>query len=281
MAIPTAITDLSATIASNSPSGSDAAFPNIDDYLRAAYGFIRQSDTKASDVASAASVDLGAVVGRIVDVTGTTTITSFGTVAAGIWRIVRFTGALTLTHHATSLILPGGANITTAAGDCLVAVSLGSGNWVVTHFQPAEGYATKTYADDLEVDTFVQAIRSGNQTSGTTITFDSEPNDSATAFVHTTGIFTAPATGWYLIQIGTAFKNVTGTGTVHTLSLVHNSTAVSALTVTVPDFGATAIPLTMVRYLTASDTVHAETSSALTTGIYVDNAWMTIMRVAR
>lgn len=139
MAIPTAITDLSATIASNAPAGGDQAFPNIDDYLRAAYGFIRQGDTKAANIASAATVDLGAAVGRIVDVTGSTTVTSFGTTSAGIWRIVRFTGALTLTHNGTNLILPGAANITTAAGDCLVAVSLGSGNWVVTQYQKASG----------------------------------------------------------------------------------------------------------------------------------------------
>src|SRR5690606_7462320 len=130
MAVPTAITDLSATIASNSPAGGDTVFPELDNYLRAAFGFIRQGDAKASDVASATTTDLGAAAGRIVDVTGTTTITSFGTVAAGVWRIVRFTGALTLTHNATSLILPGSANIKTAAGDCAIAVSLGSGNWV-------------------------------------------------------------------------------------------------------------------------------------------------------
>ena len=137
MAVPTAITDLSATIASNVPAGSDQAFPYVDDYLRAAYGFIRQGDTKAADVASAATVDLGAVVGRFVDVTGTTTITSFGTVAAGIWRVVTFTGALTLTHNATSLILPGGLNIKTSAGDCVLAESLGSGNWRVVFYMPA------------------------------------------------------------------------------------------------------------------------------------------------
>lgn len=137
MAVPTAITDLSATIASNVPAGSDQAFPYVDDYLRAAYGFIRQGDTKAANVASASTVDLGAVVGRFVDVTGTTTITSFGTVAAGIWRIVTFTGALTLTHNATSLILPGGLNITTSAGDCLLAESLGSGNWRVVFYVQA------------------------------------------------------------------------------------------------------------------------------------------------
>ncbi|MCO5213686.1 MAG: hypothetical protein M9936_28640 [Caldilinea sp.] len=143
MAVPTTITDLSATIASNVPAGSDQAFPYVDDYLRAAYGFIRQGDTKAADVASASTVDLGAVVGRFVDVTGTTTITSFGTVAAGIWRVVTFTGALTLTHNATSLILPGGANITTAAGDSMVAESLGSGNWKIHIYMPAAGYPSK------------------------------------------------------------------------------------------------------------------------------------------
>lgn len=147
MAVPTAITDLSATIASNVPAGTDQAFPYMDDYLRAAYGFIRQGDTKAANVASASTVDLGAAVGRFVDVTGTTTITSFGTVAAGIWRIVTFTGALTLTHNATSLILPGGANITTAAGDSMVAESLGSGNWKIHIYMPAAGYPSKGYVD--------------------------------------------------------------------------------------------------------------------------------------
>lgn len=131
MTVPTVIADLSATAASNSPAGSDAVFPGLDDYLRAAFAFIRQGDTKASDIASASTVDLGAAAGRIVDVTGTTTITSFGTVDAGVWRIVRFTGALTITHNATSLILPGGDDVTTASGDCYLAISLGSGNWYV------------------------------------------------------------------------------------------------------------------------------------------------------
>ncbi len=52
-----------------------------------------------------------------------------------------FAAALTLTHNATSLILPGGANITTAAGDTAIAISLGSGNWVVVNYMPAGGYA--------------------------------------------------------------------------------------------------------------------------------------------
>ena len=147
MAVPTAITDLSATAASNSPAGSDAVFTDLDNFLRAIQAFIRQGDTRAADVASASTADLGAAVGRFVNITGTTTITSFGTVAAGIWRVVTFAGALTLTHNATSLILPGGANITTAAGDSLIAESLGSGNWKVHVFMPGAGYTTKTYVD--------------------------------------------------------------------------------------------------------------------------------------
>jgi hypothetical protein len=43
---------------------------------------------------------------------------------------MRFAGALTLTHNATTLILPGGANITTAAGDTAVAIPV-SGGWYV------------------------------------------------------------------------------------------------------------------------------------------------------
>jgi len=72
-------------------------------------------------------------------VTGTTAITALGTLAAGVERTVRFTGALTLTYNATSLILPTAANITTAAGDVARFRSLGSGNWVCVVYQRASG----------------------------------------------------------------------------------------------------------------------------------------------
>ncbi len=199
MTVPTAITDLSATIASNSPAGSEAVFPDGDNYIRAAMAFIRQNDTKASDVASASSVDLGAVVGRIVDVTGTTTITSFGTVAAGFWRIVRFTGALTLTHNGTSLILPTGANITTASGDCIIAVSLGSGNWLVTHYEPKRAR-------------FVAVNVSGSQTfstSQTVATFATETIDEGSNFASST--FTAPRAGLYAFGFSTSIIIASGT----------------------------------------------------------------------
>ena len=94
---------------------------------------------KGSDIASATTTDIGAMIGNYGDVTGTTTITGLGTVQAGTLRIVRFTGALTLTHNATSLLLPSAANITTAANDVGGFVSLGSGNWKCIWYQKYDG----------------------------------------------------------------------------------------------------------------------------------------------
>ena len=73
------------------------------------------------DIASAATTDIGALNTNFVRITGTTTITSLGANYNGP-KFVRFASALTLTHNATTLILPGGANITTAVGDRAIFV---------------------------------------------------------------------------------------------------------------------------------------------------------------
>lgn len=89
------------------------------------------------DLASAATTDIGAQLTNFLRITGTTTITSFGTNYKGP-RFLRFEGAVTLTNS-SALILPGGANITTAAGDCLIVVpkaTLGTADgWQVVAYQ--------------------------------------------------------------------------------------------------------------------------------------------------
>lgn len=97
------------------------------------------NEAKATNIASAATTDIGAATGNLVHVTGTTTITALGTVQAGTRREVVFDGILTLTHNSTSLILPTGANVTTAAGDCAEFISEGSGNWRCTSYSRADG----------------------------------------------------------------------------------------------------------------------------------------------
>ncbi|WP_374634066.1 hypothetical protein [Ferrovibrio sp.] len=122
----------------NIAEGCPAA--NINNAIRRVMADVKRSvGTKGSDIASASSIDLGAATGQFVDITGTTTITALGTVAAGTWRVARFTGTLTLTHNATSLIFPGAADITTAAGDVAAFLSLGSGNWVCATYERANG----------------------------------------------------------------------------------------------------------------------------------------------
>lgn len=140
-----------------------------------------------TDTASASTVNIGAVQSRNVNITGTTTITAFDTVASGTYRRLKFAGALTLTHNGTSLILPGAANITTAAGDTGEFVSLGAGNWVCVDYQKATGYPVKSQAGAGLTDTAgvlsVTAPAFGYiycTLSGTTLTVTKAYNMSAT-----------------------------------------------------------------------------------------------------
>lgn len=121
-------------------------------------------EAKAADIASAATTDIGGAAGNFVHVTGTTTITALGTAQAGARRIVRFAGALILTHNATSLILPTGANITTAANDCAVFVSEGSGNWRCVAYQRADGTALASAGGGLTGFTSALNTASPNNT---------------------------------------------------------------------------------------------------------------------
>lgn len=94
-------------------------------------------DVRGADIASAATINLTTATGNIVDVTGTTGISTI-TLADGMERTVRFTGALTLTNSA-NLVLLGGANITTAAGDFAVFRGYAAGVVRCTQYSRASG----------------------------------------------------------------------------------------------------------------------------------------------
>ncbi|WP_428491685.1 hypothetical protein [Rhodopila sp.] len=91
-------------------------------------------------ISSASTCDLGSILSRNVMITGTTTITSFGSSAALTSPIylIEFTAALTLTHS-SNLLCPGLANIVTAAGDTAIVEYLGSGAWRIRTYQRVSG----------------------------------------------------------------------------------------------------------------------------------------------
>lgn len=93
-----------------------------------------------ANISSATTTNLETATGQLTDVTGTTTITAL-TLSEGHLRVVRFTGILTLTNGA-SLVLPGGANITTAAGDFAIFAGYASSVVRCVLYQKASGKAT-------------------------------------------------------------------------------------------------------------------------------------------
>jgi hypothetical protein len=178
--VSAALKDWSSTSNSNSPSGATNISTGLDDNLREIQGsIVRGLSHKGADIASAGTTDLGAVEGLMHDITGTTTITGFGTVRAGIWKILKFEGALTLTHNATSLILLLGANRTTANGDVGIYISEGSGNWREVAFWGITPVAPTAVADTSTTQIATTAFVIGQAASQALM----ELGASATAYV--------------------------------------------------------------------------------------------------
>lgn len=111
-------------------------------------------------LASAATTDLGSVPGRYVVISGTTTITGLGTIKAGTIKYVKFSGVLTLTYNASSLILPGSADIKTVADDTAIFVSEGAGSWRCLAYERAanEGTYTPTGTAVANVDSVTPSL---------------------------------------------------------------------------------------------------------------------------
>jgi hypothetical protein len=128
-------------------------------------------------VASASTIDISAD-GTRWHVTGTTGIT---TITAGNNRTkrLRFSDAVTLTHNGTSLICPGGDDLTVAAGDIVSIETDGSGNVRVIDVydastDPDESLVTTTATQTLTNKT---VNLSENTLEGTAAEFDAACSD--------------------------------------------------------------------------------------------------------
>lgn len=100
------------------------------------------SSQPVQSIASATTTDLGTLTSPNALITGTAPITAFGSSASTSFPnyFVRMNGALTLTNGA-ALVIPGNANITTAAGDYFYVQYQGIGNWKIAAYFRQNGKA--------------------------------------------------------------------------------------------------------------------------------------------
>lgn len=109
-------------------------------------------------IASASTVDLSTALSNTITVTGTTTVTSFGTLPDGAVRTIVAQDGFTINYNATSMQLPGSRNLTLSAGDTLGLLSLGSGNWKVINYNAYNGVGSVIF----DLTNRVNLVTNGN-----------------------------------------------------------------------------------------------------------------------
>lgn len=135
------------------------------------------AELKAANITAAGTTNVWAVTGNSATLVGTTTITSFGTAPQAGAKFTLVAGAATPLTNGANLILPGGANYTTAVGDILEIYADSTTQMRVT-ISRADG----------------RAVTGGIATVGSTIT--------------TEATLTATSAGYQPIQMTTYGKSV-------------------------------------------------------------------------
>jgi hypothetical protein len=126
------------------------------------------------NIASSSTCDIGSATSPRVQISGTTTITSLGTQFNAL-RFVRLSGSLILTHNATTLVLPGAANITTSTGDAGIFASDGSGNWRCIFYQLASGIPLPSQNPTIGGHPTIEGVTSTGATGTGKLVFDTAP----------------------------------------------------------------------------------------------------------
>jgi hypothetical protein len=182
--------------------------------------FAATAGVHAADLASAATVNLDAAAGDILDITGTAAITAI-TLSDGRARTVRFTGILTLTHGA-SLVLPGGGNIITADGDFAIFRGYAAGVVRCVAYVRASGKpivantATEVGAQAADAQLFSNIPQNSRSAAYTTVLTDAQKHIFHPSADVTARTWTIDSNANVPYPIGTAitFVNQNGAGVV-------------------------------------------------------------------
>lgn len=182
-----------------------------------------QTWSKGADVASAAALPV-LTDGNYFDVTGTTTVTSIDSLGVGTVIKLHFDGALILTHHATDLVLPGGANITTVAGDEAEFFEYASGDWRCTNYERFDG--TSVLRDIGSIVQIVN-VQDGSVATGTTTipADDTIPQNTEGDEYMTLAITPTSATNKLKIDVVCNLNSTNATDKYFTAALFQDSTA--------------------------------------------------------
>jgi hypothetical protein len=181
-------------------------------------------------IAMQPTTDLSTVPNANVIISGSAITTALGNVPAGYEKWLTFSGnGGTLVNNAVSLILPGGANIATSAGDTAVVLSLGAGDWRLVAYEPAlDSRPTSPWNWQFPTSTtFTAALVNNGQVIS---------SKSATgALTITLPAVTAIPVGWNLgfaVEAGDAITLALNGGNPGTLSFSNGTTGSTFTTTT-------------------------------------------------
>jgi len=181
--------------------------------LLAMYDALNEATEKPElDIASASTCDIGGQASTKLRITGTTTITSFGTVYRGP-ILIRMAAALTITHNGTALVCPGSADLVLAAGDVLMAwpkttTSGASNGWQVVVLSFGTSAAERAAIGAVGM-TGNETITGNKTFSGVTAIGGTTTNDNAATGYVGEYVQAAVAGGSAVSLVATVAKTVT------------------------------------------------------------------------
>ena len=205
---------------------------------------------QAATITATATIAIGTMAGNYAVVTGTATVSSFGSGAAGLLRILEWSGVTPLNNN-SNLILPGGANLTTATGDLSIAISDGSAVWRIIHQRSSGGViASATQAQQetgtsatMPVTPSVQQFHPSSAKAWCMFNGTTVGTNAPTVGLNVTSVQRTGA-GVYVVSFTTAFSSanyvvsgaVLSSGGGNTVGIV-NTTSVATGSATVNTIG--------------------------------------------